>query len=74
MWLFVIEIIRRIIIVVLNSIFFEILGKGESAGRPESAGINRHRVGDERALHERSSCSIVAPSYASMISNGMAKR
>ena len=24
-------------------------------GRSESAGINRHRVGDERALHERSS-------------------
>ena len=32
-----------------------------NAGRPESAGINRHRVGDERALHKRSSCSIVAP-------------
>jgi len=23
------------------------------AGRPESAAINRHRVRDERALHER---------------------
>ena len=30
----------------------EQVGKG---GRSESAGINRHRVGDERALHERSS-------------------
>ena len=27
----------------------------EIGGRPESAGINRHRVGDERAPHERSS-------------------
>jgi len=43
-------------------------------GRPESAGINRHRVGDERALHESGSCSIVAPSYALMTSNGIAKR
>ena len=31
--------------------------------RPESAGINRHRVGDERAPHKRRSCSIVAPSH-----------
>ena len=30
-------------------------------GRAESAGINRHRVGDERALHERKNCSIMAP-------------
>jgi len=37
--------------------------RGEWA-RCESAGINRHRVGDERALHERRSCSIVAPSHA----------
>jgi hypothetical protein len=33
-------------------------------GRSESAGINRHRVGDERALHERNSCSTMAPSHA----------
>jgi hypothetical protein len=26
-----------------------------NSGRVESAGINRHRVGDERALHKRSS-------------------
>ena len=32
-------------------------------GRAESAGINRHRVGDERALHKRRSCSIMAPSH-----------
>lgn len=29
--------------------------RGGVRGRPESAGINRHRVGDERALHERNS-------------------
>jgi hypothetical protein len=28
----------------------------EKMGQIESAGINRHRVGDKRALHERSSC------------------
>jgi hypothetical protein len=38
--------------------------KNSNGGRCESAGINRHRVGDERALHERRSCSIVAPSHA----------
>jgi len=27
--------------------------QAEKRGRWESAGINRHRVGDERALHER---------------------
>jgi hypothetical protein len=32
-------------------------------GRTESAGINRHRVGDERAPHKRRSCSIMAPSH-----------
>jgi 4-carboxymuconolactone decarboxylase len=32
-------------------------------GRAESAGINRHRVGDERAPHKRRSCSIMAPSH-----------
>ena len=32
-------------------------------GQPESAGINRHRVGDERAPHKRRSCSIMAPSH-----------
>ena len=30
-------------------------GDVEFLGRSESAGINRHRVGDERALHERMS-------------------
>jgi hypothetical protein len=29
-------------------------------GQVESARINRHRVGDERALHERRICSIKA--------------
>jgi hypothetical protein len=43
-------------------------------GRAESAGINRHRVGDERALHERRSCSIMAPSHASAIREEAAKR
>jgi len=32
-----------------------VLREGVLRGRSESAGINRHRVGDERALHERSS-------------------
>ena len=31
-------------------------------GLSENAGINRHRVGDERALHERRR-SIMAPSH-----------
>jgi hypothetical protein len=43
-------------------------------GQVESAGINRHRVGDERALHERRSCSIMAPSHASATREGAAKR
>ena len=37
-------------------------GRRKKGGRIESAGINRHRVGDERALHKRRSCSIMAPS------------
>ena len=36
-------------------------------GIVESAGINRHRAGDERALRERRSCSITAPSHARAI-------
>jgi len=47
---------------------------GENQGRTESAGINRHRVGDERALHKRRSCSIKAPSHASAIREEAAKR
>jgi len=43
-------------------------------GHSESAGINRHRVGDERALHERSSCSIMAPSHARAAVRVHAKR
>ena len=34
------------------------------AGHPESAGINRYRVGDHRALHERLGLSIMAPTHA----------
>jgi hypothetical protein len=37
--------------------------KRSGRGRAESAGINRHRVGDERAPHKRRSCSIMAPSH-----------
>jgi hypothetical protein len=39
------------------------LWKSIKRGRAESAGINRHKVGDERALHRRRSCSIMAPSH-----------
>ena len=35
-------------------------------GRAENAGINRHRVGDERAPRKRRSCSIMAPSHVRM--------
>jgi hypothetical protein len=48
--------------------------KLELRGRAESAGINRHRVGDERALHERRSCSIMAPSHARAIARLHVKR
>ena len=34
---------------------FPVVEELNNWGRVESAGINRHRVGDERALHERSS-------------------
>jgi hypothetical protein len=37
---------------------------GRMTGNPESAGLNRHVVGDERALQERSSESILASSLA----------
>jgi hypothetical protein len=36
-------------------------------GRAESAGINRHREGDERAPHKRRSCSIMAPSHVRVV-------
>ena len=36
-------------------------------GTWESAGINRHRVGDEITLHERRSYFIMAPSHARAI-------
>ena len=36
---------------------------GYYRSRAESAGINRHRLGDERAPHKRRSCSIMAPSH-----------
>jgi len=49
-------------------------GRQVDGGRSESAGINRHRVGDERALHERSSCSIMAPSHARAAVRVHAKR
>ncbi len=37
--------------------------KTKERGHTENAGINRHRVGDERAPHKRRSCSIMAPSH-----------
>jgi len=37
---------------------------GNHVGGVESAGINRHGMGDARAPHERRSCSIMAPSHA----------
>ncbi|MGP8213698.1 MAG: hypothetical protein ACLQU0_19840, partial [Syntrophobacteraceae bacterium] len=36
---------------------------GEVGGRAEGAGINRHRVGDERGPDKRRSCFITAPSH-----------
>jgi len=43
-------------------------------GNPESAGINRHVVGDERALQERSSESILALSLAGDAARYRSKR
>ena len=43
-------------------------------GNPESAGINRHVVGAERALQERSSESILASSLAGDIVRCRLKR
>jgi hypothetical protein len=43
-------------------------------GQPESAGINRHVVGDERALQERNSESILALSLAGDIVRCRLKR
>jgi hypothetical protein len=43
-------------------------------GYPESAGINRHVVGAERALQERSSESILASSLAGDIVRCRLKR
>lgn len=37
--------------------------RGVEGVNPESTGINRQRVKDERTLHERSSCSIVTPRH-----------
>jgi len=45
----------------------------ESLGA-ESAGINRHIVGDERALQERNSETILAPSLAPLVVRPSAKR
>jgi hypothetical protein len=47
---------------------------GRIVGKPESAGINRHVVGDERALQERSSESILASSLAGEIARCRLKR
>jgi hypothetical protein len=43
-------------------------------GNPESAGINRHVVGDERAVQERNSESILASSLAGDIARWRLKR
>lgn len=43
-------------------------------GDPESAGINRHIVGDARALQERSSDPILASSLAQVVVSRQAKR
>ena len=43
-------------------------------GQSESAGINRHRVGDERAPRERSSCTITTPSHARVAARPHVKR
>jgi hypothetical protein len=43
-------------------------------GQPESAGINRHVVGDERALLERNSESILASSLAGGVARYRLKR
>ena len=54
--------------VIGESVYEDDFRKRENRGqRCESVGINWHRVGDERALHERRSCSIVAPSHARAI-------
>ncbi|MGI6550780.1 MAG: polysaccharide deacetylase family protein [Syntrophomonadales bacterium] len=45
-----------------------------SWGQSESAGINRHRVGDERALRERSSYTITTPSHARVAARVRVKR
>src|SRR5262252_2672862 len=47
---------------------------GRITGHPESAGINRHVVGDERALQERSSESILALSLAGDTARSRLKR
>jgi hypothetical protein len=48
--------------------------KGKSAKGTECAGINRHVVGDERALQERSSDSILTTSLAPVAARRQAKR
>ncbi len=43
-------------------------------GRFESAGINRHEVGDERAPRGRISCTITTPSHARAVASLHVKR
>jgi hypothetical protein len=57
-----------------RKVFVPISLSGGSGGRAESAGINRHRVEGVSPLHERRSCSIMAPSHASAIREEAAKR
>ena len=52
----------------------EILPEYSKWGQSESAGINRHRVGDERAPHERNNCTIMAPSHARVAARPHVKR
>jgi len=45
---------------------------GRVGGNPESAGINRHVVGDERALRERRAANPSWPRVLQAISRGIA--
>src|SRR6267378_85343 len=47
-------------------------GSGRVVGNPESAGINRHVVGDERALRERRVANLSWPRVLQVISRGIA--
>lgn len=44
-------------------------GKQSCRGRNESAGIDRHRVGDERAPPRSRSCFIMAPSHVRVVAS-----